>query len=204
MVMPLGDPIPRSRTHRPVMDRPVLRCRWSCVLILAMGLAWTPMALPAQQSEPPRSGEISRQDMLQRVIRQYERRMVRELGLDAQQMEQVQAIMGEFRPLRYEIMRERRDLRARVRDEGRAGMEPSEAQRILERSRALRQREVELQTEEELRLLEILDAVQVIGLQLLREDLVEQIRRIDNRTRSRGERTDGDDGGGKGDGDSER
>jgi len=188
-------PTPAFRT-----ERPVLGCRWSCVLMLAMGLAWTPMALPAQQSEPPRSGEISRQDMLQRVIRQYERRMVRELGLDAQQLEQVQAIMGEFRPLRYGFMQERRDLRARVRDEGRAGLDPSEAQRILDRSQALREREVELQTEEERRLLEILDAGQVLGLQLLREDLVEQIRRIDTRTRSRGGRPDGGDGGGKGDG----
>jgi hypothetical protein len=191
---------PGGRTPGPRMAGPVVRCRWSFVLILAMGLAWTPMALPAQQAEPPRSGEISRQDMVQRVIRQYEHRMMRELGLDAQQLEQVQAIMGEFRPLRYGLMQERRDLRTRVRDEGRSGLDPSEAQRILDRTQALREREVELQKEEERRLLEILDARQVIGLQLLREDLVEQIRRIDARTRSRSGRPGGDDGGGKGDG----
>ena len=199
MVAHRGVPTPALK-----MDRPVIGGRWSCVLMLALGFAWMPMALPAQQTEPPRSGEISRQDMVQRVIRQYERRMMRELGLDAQQMEQVQAIMGEFRPLRYGLMQERRDLRARVRDEGRAGLDPSEAQRILDRSQALREREVELQTEEERRLLEILDAGQVIGLQLLREDLVEQIRRIDSRTRSRGGRPDGDEGREKGDGTSQR
>jgi len=199
MVTLRGTLTPRGR-----LARTAVRCRWSCLLILAMGLAWTPMALPAQQSEPPRSGEISRQDMVQRVIRQYEARMMRELGLNAQQMEQIQAIMGEFRPLRYGLMQERRDLRARVRDGGRARMDPSEAQRILDRTQALREREVELQKEEERRLLEILDAGQVIGLQLLREDLVEQIRRIDARTRSRGGRPGGHDGGGKGDGDLQR
>jgi hypothetical protein len=193
-----------SRTPGRRLARTAVGCRWSCLLVLAMGLACAPMALPAQQSEPPRSGEISRQDMVQRVIRQYERRMMRELGLDAQQMEQVQAIMGEFRPLRYQLMQERRDLRTRVRDEGRSGLAPSEAQRILDRTQALREREVELQREEERRLLEILDAGQVIGLQLLREDLVDQIRRIDTRTRSRGGRSGGDDGGGKGDGDLQR
>ena len=173
--------------------------RWGAVLGVMVGLLWPSAPLSAQQSEHPRAGEISRKEVMERVLRSHERRMMRELRLDRDQMQGVQTVMEEFRPLRYALMQERRELRAWVRDEERSGLEPPEAQRILDRFQALREREMELQEEEERRLLEILDAAQLIGLQLLREDLLEQIRRADRRTRNRThEGQGGDDGGGKG------
>lgn len=169
------------------------------LLVMAAGLVCGPAPLGAQERERPRAGEISRDEMLQRILHHYERRMVRELGLTSVQLDRIQSVMGEFRPLRYALMQERRELRKRVRDAGASGLGSGEAEDLLDRFQALREREIELQREEELRLLETLNPRQLLHLQLIREDLGEQIRRLDARTRSRSRpqgRSQGDHGEG--------
>jgi Spy/CpxP family protein refolding chaperone len=171
------------------------------VLVVAAGLVCGPAPLGAQaeEREGPRPGEISRDEMMQRILHHYERRMVRELGLTSIQLDRIQTVMGEFRPLRYALMEERRELRKRVRDAGASGLGSGEAENLLDRFQALRERELELQREEERRLLETLNAQQLLHLQLIREDLGVQIRRLDARTRSRSRpegRSQGDHGEG--------
>ncbi len=189
---------PHSSPGSVRVPHPVPR-RSSALLFCLMGALLVPVALPAQQPDRPRAGEISREEMMQRVVRQWERRVARELGLNTDQMQAVQGVMAEFRPLRYELMQERRELRDRIRSERRAGMDSVEARSILERSRALREREMALQEQEELQLLQTLTPAQLVHLKALREELGEQIRRVDQRTRPRtrppGEETL--DGGGK-------
>jgi Spy/CpxP family protein refolding chaperone len=155
------------------------------LLLCVLGAILVPVALPAQQPERPRAGEISREDMMQRAVREWERRVARELGLTSDQMQAVQGVMAEFRPLRYELMQERRELREQIRAERRAGLDSVEARSILEKSRALRERDMALQEREEVRLLEILTPPQLVRLQALREELGDQIRRLDQRTRPR-------------------
>lgn len=169
---------PRRRQVRGGLRSPSL-------LLCVLGAILVPVALPAQQPERPRSGEISREDMMQRAVRQWERRVARELGLTSDQMQAVQGVMAEFRPLRYELMQERRELREQIRAERRAGLDSVEARSILEKSRALREREMALLEQEELQLLEILTPPQLVRLQALREELGDQIRRLDQRSRPR-------------------
>jgi Spy/CpxP family protein refolding chaperone len=162
------------------------RFGWPVALFLLVGLGSAPPALQGQDPERPRTGEISREEMMQRVLRQYERRMVQELGLTAEQFGEIQSVMSEFRAERSKLMRERRELRNLVRERrGRSGMEAGEARDLLERVRDLRERELALQQAEERRLLETLEPEQLLGLQLLREDLGDRIRRLHTRTRPR-------------------
>lgn len=172
------------------MVTPVHRAHFvgiAAVVVLVAGLVAGPVHLEAQEQERerPRAGEISRDEMMQRIFRHYELRIVRELGLTSVQMESIQEVMSEFRPLRYALMEERRELRKRVREVGASGLAAEEAGTLLDRFQRLREREVELQAEEEARLLETLNPQQLLQLQVIRDDLGEQIRRLDARTRSR-------------------
>ncbi|TVP49474.1 MAG: hypothetical protein EA350_02025 [Gemmatimonadales bacterium] len=134
----------------------------------------------AQQSRPgSTSASETRQEMMARIQRDFERRMSRELGLSPDEMAAVRTIMGEFRSTRGEMMRERFQLRQALERHAEAGGSEAEARRLLDRSRALRAREVDVQRSEEDRLLEVLSVSQLLRLHQLREDFSESIRRME-------------------------
>jgi hypothetical protein len=140
----------------------------------------------AQQSRPgaTRSAE-TRQEMMTRIQRDYERRLSRELGLSSGQLDSVRTILSEFRSTRGEMMRERYQLRQALERHAEVGGSDAEARRLLDRSRALRAREVDVQRLEEDRLLEVLSVSQLLRFHQVREDFSESIRRMEAQAGSR-------------------
>lgn len=188
-----------ARTRRPSL--------WAVVpLVLALPLLPAPSAYPfaaigagevlAQQTRPGTgqgTASETRQQMMVRIQRDYERRLSRELGLSSDEMAAVQAIMSEFRSTRGEMMRERFQLRQDLDRHVASGGSNAEARRLLDRSRALRAREVDVQRLEEDRLLDVLSVSQLLRFNRMREDFSESIRRMEAQA---GPRRGGPPGGG--------
>jgi hypothetical protein len=149
-----------------------------------------PGSVHAQQSPPgrtatqlqdrPQQRAADRQAMMARVQREYERHLIRELGLTGDQLRSLRAAVAEFHPPRAAIMRERRELAARLRGMGEAAGSEAEARQLLDRFRALRARELDLQRQEEERLLEFLSPTQLLQLHQVREAFAERIRRLES------------------------
>jgi hypothetical protein len=134
----------------------------------------------AQQTRPGATPSAeTRQQMMARIQRDYERRMSRELGLSPGQLDSVRTILSEFRSTRGEMMRERYQLRQALERHAELGGSDAEAHRLLDRSRALRAREVDVQRLEEDRLLEVLSVSQLLRFHKMREDFSESIRRME-------------------------
>jgi len=140
----------------------------------------------AQQARPGATPSAeTRQEMMARIQRDYERRLSRELGLSPGQLDSVRTILSEFRSTRGEMMRERYQLRQALERHAEVGGSNAEARRLLDRSRALRAREVDVQRLEEDRLLEVLSVSQLLRFHQMREDFSESIRRMEAQAGSR-------------------
>jgi hypothetical protein len=185
-------PVNPVRGARPRgMPRPVRQPVEALGLAILLGVAGlaAPAALDAQQSPPgrpaaqlqdrPQPRMVDRQAMMARVQRDYERHMVRELGLTGDQLGALRSVIAEFHPPRAAIMRERRELAVALRGLGQASGGEARARELLDRSRALRSRELDLQRQEEERLLEFLSPTQVLQLHQVREAFAERIRRLE-------------------------
>jgi hypothetical protein len=181
-----------------------VRGLWALPIVLALPLAPSAPAMPlpglgagelVAQSRPTTAPAAeSRQEMMARIQRDYERRLSRELGLTSDQLASVRTIMSEFRSTRGEMMRERYQLRQALERHAEAGGSNAEARRLLDRSRALRAREVDVQRLEEDRLLEVLSVSQLLRFHQMREDFSESIRRMEAQA---GGRRGGPPGGGR-------
>jgi hypothetical protein len=183
------DPRPFRRVRRPSL--------W-VILPLALSLPLLPSSpaspfqgigadeIRAQQSRPGATPSAeTRQEMMARIQRDYERRLSRELGLAPGQLDSVRTILSEFRSTRGEMMRERYQLRQALERHAEVGGSNAEARRLLDRSRALRAREVDVQRLEEDRLLEVLSVSQLLRFHQMREDFSESIRRMEAQAGSR-------------------
>jgi hypothetical protein len=139
-------------------------------------------AVEAQQQvrgSPAQRPSETRQEMMARIQRNYEQRMARELELTPDQLVAVRSIMTEFRSTRGEMLRERFQLRQDLeRHLGTRGSD-AEARRLLDRSRALRAREVDVQRMEEDRLLTVISTSQLLRFHRMREDFSDSIRRLE-------------------------
>jgi hypothetical protein len=120
-----------------------------------------------------------------RVQAEHERRIVQALGITPSQVTELRALLVRYRESRMQIMMERAQIRDELVRHGEIGGSEGEAERILDRTRALRAREIEMQRAEEEALLEILTPSQIIQMQVLRNRFSEQIRQLE-RTRSGG------------------
>ncbi|CAN5659650.1 hypothetical protein BH23GEM11_BH23GEM11_12810 [soil metagenome] len=178
--------------------RAMRRAPLSVVVPLALGLLLFPSShgtvlagfgageVLAQQSRTgPGSASETRQDMMARIQRDYERRISRELGLSTGEMAAVRTILSDFRSTRGEMMRERFQLRQALERHVEAGGSDAEARRLLDRSRALRAREVDVQRLEEDRLLGVLSVSQLLRFHQMREDFSESIRRTEAQSGAR-------------------
>ncbi len=163
---------------------------------LAGALALAVLLLPTQvaaqgavrptQGPPAAQGQEGRQQLMNRVQRDFERRLARELGLSAEQMTSLRQVTVEFWGPRSELMRERGQLRVAMERLSQAGTaDEAAARRLLDRHRALRARELEIQRQEEERLLEFLTPAQLLGLHRMRDELFQQIRRLETDVQQR-------------------
>jgi hypothetical protein len=162
---------------------------WITGCVLAAVVAMTPLEAQAQSQPSQRSDEMSRQEMLVRIIDQFERRLTRELKLSDEQLDAIREITVSMRSERREVYQRRRALDERMREFAREGGSDREARRILSESRAIRAAEARIEAEEEARLLEILSPAQVLQFHAMRDELNERIRRLHRRG--------GDDGPGR-------
>jgi hypothetical protein len=141
-----------------------------------------PLAVPvdgAAQDGPPRQGQqMTRQEAQARVMQQFERRMARELRLDRGKLEEVQKVLHSMLEERRGLFQRRRALHVRIRRFQEEGGNETTAREILSESRAIRAAEARIESEEEARLLEVLTPAQVLRFQIMRDELNEQIRRM--------------------------
>jgi Spy/CpxP family protein refolding chaperone len=121
-----------------------------------------------------------------RVQAEHERRMVEALGLTTSQSTALRALLQRYRESRMDMMRERASIREDLARHGESGGTDAEARRILDRMRALRAREIEMQRAEEEALLEILNPSQILQLQILRDHFSERIRQLEGTGRGSG------------------
>jgi hypothetical protein len=120
-------------------------------------------------------------DSIIRVIQQdQERRIGAELLLEPEGVAALRQIVAQFRGPRAELLQEREQLRretARLSTLSGTRHE-AEARLLLDRTRALRARELELQRREEEALLELLTPMQLLRLNQMREEMGARIIRI--------------------------
>jgi Spy/CpxP family protein refolding chaperone len=141
---------------------------------------------PAQSPPGAHQSMEARQQLMNRVQRDFERNLARELGLSTEQMASLRRVTFEFWGPRSELMRERGQLRAAMERLSQATTaDEAAARRLLDRHRALRARELELQRQEEERLLEFLTPGQLLGLHRMRDELSQQIRRLETEVQQR-------------------
>lgn len=164
------------------MGRTVRRVTpWITGCILAAVVAIMPIQAQAQAQPTQRPDEMSRQEMLVRIIDQFERRLTRELKLDDEQLDAIREITASMRAERRDVYQRRRALDERMREFAREGGSDREARRILSESREIRAAEARIESEEEARLLEILSPSQVLQFHAMRDELNERIRRLHRR-----------------------
>ncbi len=134
-------------------------------------------------ARPVQSGDTTspqlRQQMMVRIQRDLEARMARELELTQQQQAGLRSVLREFGGERGELMRERFLLRQAMETHRRGDGSEADARRLLDRARALRAREVDLQRREEERLLQILSPTQLLGFHELMAEFNESVRRLE-------------------------
>jgi hypothetical protein len=139
---------------------------------------------PGTQAGAPQGAE-ARQQMMLRIQREFERQMAQEVELTPEQMDQVRGILARHMTARGEIMRERHQIRVALFELERSQAGEARARELLDRSRALRARELDLQRTEEEALLEVMSPTQVMRLHRFREGWAERIQRLEAEGRMR-------------------
>jgi hypothetical protein len=133
----------------------------------------------ARQGGATGQGQDDRRETMARVQAEHERRMVEELGITRAQGTLLRALLHRYRETRMQIMAERAQIREDLVRHSEVGGSEGDAQRILDRMRALRARELEMQRAEEEALLDILTPSQILQMQVLRDRFSEQIRQLE-------------------------
>ncbi|TVP76981.1 MAG: hypothetical protein EA352_04545, partial [Gemmatimonadales bacterium] len=134
--------------------------------------------LSAQQEDPER---MSRQEMQQRIMAQFDRQVQRDLELSDSELSSVREISVKFYGYRVEVMRDRRMLQRSMERFMEQGGSEMEARRILRQLRAFRDREASIEDQERDALLEVLSHAQLLRLHMLREEFRERIRNVEGR-----------------------
>ncbi len=150
------------------------------LLGLLVAMPSIPGDLEARQRQGPERREMTREQMEERVMREFESRIAEALGLDASSREAMRTALEEFRSRRAPLLQERLRTQARMRRHLNAEGSDEEARAILASLRSLRVREVALQGEEEERLLTILTPGQLLRLHHMRDQFAQRIRRLES------------------------
>lgn len=156
-----------------------MRIRLVAVIGGLLMLAAVAAPLEAQRRGGSRGDSRDRERLEQRVRAQMARMMEERLGLTADEAERLGEIVQEFRAQRFELVREERATRRRVEALMLEGTDDdAEALELLTRLAELRAREVELFTEEQQSLLEVLTPTELLEYQSLRDQLGRRIRSL--------------------------
>ncbi|MEX1259089.1 MAG: hypothetical protein WEG36_15950 [Gemmatimonadota bacterium] len=152
----------------------------------ALGTASLLLALLAAGASPvaaqPGPDQMTRQELLQRIQREFEEQIARELVLSDEQRAELPGILSEFGAARRELG----DMRGAFMDRVAAILEadtddPVQSLALIEEGRALRNLEEQLLVREEERLLDILEPSQVLLLQIVRDQFGDLIQSVGNR-----------------------
>jgi hypothetical protein len=123
-------------------------------------------------------GNPNRAAIEQRIQRQFQERMARELELSADQREELAEVLRDYATARAELLPRRRALGLEIRQLLEGDQSEDRALELIRDLRELREAEAELLAEEEDRLLDVLTPIQVLRLQALRDQFGEQIRSL--------------------------
>lgn len=123
-------------------------------------------------------GNPNRAAMEQRIQRQFQERLARELELTADQREDLADVLRDYATARAELLPRRRALGLEMRELLEGDQSEDRALELLRELRDIREAEADLLEEEEDRLLEVLTPIQVLRLQSLRDQFGEQIRSL--------------------------
>jgi Spy/CpxP family protein refolding chaperone len=167
----------RPSSHR---GRKVRRGRDALLAVLATVLVAWPGSLEAQQRAPQgRRSDIDREQLEQRIRAQMGRRIQQQLGLDAEQSEQLAEVVQDFDARRRELFQEEQATRRQVEGFLRGSPDDeAQARELVARVADLRLREAQLFRQEQEALLQVLTPAQLLRLQELRQELGQRIRAL--------------------------
>ncbi len=146
-----------------------------CSLIVVLTLA---LDAPVAAAQVGRGGNPSRQEMVQRIERQFQERLARELALDDSQREDLVEVLRTYATARAELLPRRRELAVEIRQLLEGNQSEDRAAELIRELREIREAESDLLEEEEDQLLDVLRPIQVLRLQVLRDQFGAQIRSL--------------------------
>lgn len=123
-------------------------------------------------------GNPNRAAIEQRIQRQFQERLARELELTSEQRQELATVLRDYATARAELLPRRRALGLEIRELLEGDQSEDRALELIRELRDLREAEADLLEEEEDRLLDVLSPIQVLRLQALRDQFGEQIRSL--------------------------
>jgi hypothetical protein len=150
------------------------------VWLVAAGLL---ASLAVAQGEPPVRDSARVEALRRAVVERFEQRVRMELGLTDQQMDQLRQHQGAFMRQRTELMMRQRALRMALEQQMRPGVaaDADSVGRLNEALRDNRGRIFALEQEEDAKLSEFLNPVQVAQYRQLRERLAQRVNELRRR-----------------------
>ena len=143
-------------------------------VLMASALALTMLPPPLQAQRP---GRPDRAELEQRIRERFGELVRRELGLGAEQLEELERVVRSFEQQRRELARREGALRRRLRGDATRG-DPDGARALLQEIAGVRQDEARLFSDELEALLRTLSPEQALRFYRLREELMERVRRL--------------------------
>jgi hypothetical protein len=131
-------------------------------------------------------GNPDRAALVQRIERQFQERLARELELSEDQREELTEVLRDYATARSELLPRRRAIGLEIRELLEGDQSEDRALELIQDLREIRREEADLLEEEEDRLLDVLSPIQVLRLQALRDQFGEQIRGLGTPSQGRG------------------
>ena len=120
-----------------------------------------------------------RRELAERVWETFYEKAGEALELSEAELDELRAILREYRQPRLELHRDRRALRSEKEDlGGESGSSDEEALRLMERRTELRERELEIKQEEEEELMDLLGPAALLEFQDFRDRFNKQVERL--------------------------
>ena len=146
--------------------------RYTVLMILGLALAFEPAPIPAQV----RAQGGQRQQLERRLQQGFGRLVQTELGLTAEQLAPLQAIMQSFRGDRQAVNQAQVAVRYRLRDPNLAEASDETAREILEEMIRVQEAELDLYRREQAELLTVLTPNQLVRFYKIRDDWGQRIQ----------------------------
>jgi len=145
-------------------------------LFLAAILALPSIPLSAQVVQPGRGQQRNRLE--QRLRQGFQQSIQAQLGLEPGQMRSIQEVLRSFDEERSELSRAQASVRLRLRDSSLRDIGEPEARNLLQEMVDLQERELDLYRNEQARLLELMNPVQLVRFYQLRDQLGQRVQQL--------------------------